>query len=550
MATLEIKSPNGQVRTVELTRSSYVLGRDAGCELAFSEDGGLSRQHFSISQATGPTSGGWVVTDLKSRNGTFVNGERLQVARTLERGDSIKASRLQITYREAAGSAVVFEKADSVPDPGRATVMVNLKDLLGAAGTGTHSTSGPQARQWSSPVQALLRAGRELVSGRPLPDLFRVILDMAIEASGAERGVLMTIEDGVLVEQVKSQGEFRISSMVRDRVIEHRESLLIHDVLGDSMLQNRQSIVLQNVHTLMAVPLQTEDRVIGLIYVDSRSLFRPFVPDDLNLLTVMANVAAIRIERQRLAQIEEAEEHHRMELEQAASIQRLSLPLKAPAIPGFGVEGISVPCFSVGGDYYDYFKLPDGRSMIVIGDVAGKGMPAALLVMSTQAHASALSLTGIATDPGAFVTQLNNAIIPRCPGDRFISFFAVLVDPASDEIVYCNAGHNPPLLIRTKGETERLGSNGPVLGIIPVEYSSGTARLGQGDQLLLYTDGITEAESPAEEEFEVPNLERVLRESAELTPGELLNTILCRVDEWTKGAPASDDRTMVTIRRN
>lgn len=547
MPILEVKMSSGQVRVFDLTLPSYVLGRDPNCDLRFPEEVGLSRQHLSFARK----GAAWTLTDLKSRNGTFIGADKItDEPRTLVDGDVIRASNLQITLKDPPSAGVVFEKVSSAPDPARATVVVNLRELLAATGVGELSGIRQAPKQWSSPVQALLRAGRELVAGRPLPELFRVILDMAIEASGAERGVLMTLEDGELVEQAKSKGEFRISSMVRDKVINDRESLLIHDAMGDEMLQHRQSIVLQNVHSLMAVPLQTEDRVIGLIYVDTRSILRPFLPDDLNLLTVMANVAAIRIERQRLGQIEEAEARHRVEMEQAASIQRLSLPVKAPQIPGFTVEGISVPCFSVGGDYYDYFRLEEDRTLIVIGDVAGKGMPAALLVMSTQAHASALAMTGKGEDPGQFVTQLNRAIIPRCPEDRFISFFSCLLEPVTGEVVFANAGHNPPLLLRAGGRTEKLGTTGPVMGVMPINYRTGSTRLEKGEILLLYTDGITEAESPAEEEFDIPNLERVLREAAHLSPVDLLARILQRVEEWTKGAPASDDRTMVVIRRN
>jgi sigma-B regulation protein RsbU (phosphoserine phosphatase) len=201
----------------------------------------------------------------------------------------------------------------------------------------------------------------------------------------------------------------------------------------------------------------------------------------------------------------------------------------------------------VGGDYYDYYPLADGRTMIVIGDVAGKGMPAALLVSSLQANASALALT--ASDLGKFVTQLNKVI--RCPSDRFVTFFACIVDAEKEELIFCNAGHNPPLLLKTDGTTEQLPTAGLMLGVFPtVQYKAGVTHFDPGDQLFLYTDGITEAESPEHEEFDVENLEKVLRANAGLKPAELLDQILDRVEQWTNGAPASDDRTMVLVRRN
>lgn len=541
MATLEIQPPGGPARKVELVENSYTIGRDSACKLAFPEDNELSRQHLSIERS----GYGWMLRDLNSRNGCYVNGDRVTVPRMLVRGDSIKAGKLRISYLEGERPSVVFEKNAGAQ---QATVVISLRDLLGETGQMAVPGAVAKPKQWTSPVQALLRAGRELVAGRPLPELFQVILDMAIEASGAERGVLMTLENGELVEQAKSEGEFRISSMVRDRVIQDRESLLIHDALGDALLQHRQSIVLQKVQTLMAVPLQTEDRVIGLIYVDARSLQRSFGPDDLNLLTVMANVAAIRIERVRLAQVERDEERHRMELEQAARIQRLSLPERAPEVPGYAIAGRSVPCFAVGGDYYDYYRLADGRVMILIGDVAGKGMPAALLVMSLQANASALAMG--ASGSAVFTGLLNHAIHPRCPRDRFVTFFVCILDPVSGEVEYCSAGHNPPLVVRADGAVERLERGGLVLGILKnVAYTARTVRLAAGDQLVLYTDGITEAESPAGEEFDLPYFEAFLQANTQLGAEALLDAILARVDGWTNGAPPSDDRTLVCVQR-
>ena len=152
-----------------------------------------------------------------------------------------------------------------------------------------------------------------------------------------------------------------------------------------------QSIVSQNVRTLMAVPLQTDTQVLGLIYIDLAHPFREFTIDDLNLLTVMANVAAIRIERERFAEIENARRRLANELEQAAEIQRQFLPREIPQIPGLELAGYNAPCRTVGGDYYDFVSYPDGQVAIVVGDVCGKGMPAALLMMTLQARFQVLA---------------------------------------------------------------------------------------------------------------------------------------------------------------
>src|SRR6185436_17104798 len=171
-----------------------------------------------------------------------------------------------------------------------------------------------------------------------------------------------------------------ISSTVRDRVIKERASLLVRDTALDEAFKARDSIVGQQIQSVIAVPLQTNDKVIGLINVDSRSFARPFTPDDLDLLTVLSNVAAIRIEHERLALVEIQEQLITRDLERAAAIQRGLLPREAPVVPGYDIAGHNLPCQTVGGDYFDFFPYADGRLGLVLGDVSGKGLPSAILM--------------------------------------------------------------------------------------------------------------------------------------------------------------------------
>ena len=165
----------------------------------------------------------------------------------------------------------------------------------------------------------------------------------------------------------------------------------MRDAQLDDAFKGRMSIVEQKVHTMMAAPLQTKDRIIGLIYVDSPFILREFTKDDLSLLTVMANVAAIRIENARLAEVEQAERIMARDLSQAAEIQGRMLPDKAPEVPGADLAGFNVACRTVGGDYYDFFTYPDGRVALALGDVSGKGMPASLMMMALHARVQVLA---------------------------------------------------------------------------------------------------------------------------------------------------------------
>ena len=175
----------------------------------------------------------------------------------------------------------------------------------------------------------------------------------------------MTVEDGELVVRANQGQGFRISTAVRDRVLNSGLSVLVRDTSIDDAFRERRSIVEQNIRTLMAVPLQTRDQIIGIIYVDSPSLLREFTKDDLNLLTVMANVAAIRIEQTRFAELEQARQLMARDLEQAAEIQQGFLPSVAPAVRGLDVAGHNAPCRTVGGDYYDFFPYGNSRIAMV-----------------------------------------------------------------------------------------------------------------------------------------------------------------------------------------
>jgi serine phosphatase RsbU (regulator of sigma subunit) len=538
---LAITSPDGKTRTIRLEGNTFSLGRSSANELCFPDDVGLSRQHMAL-ERDGPS---WKVRDLGSKNGTFLNGVRITDACRLNPGDRVIASRIVIVYDPEAADVnkTVFFEGAPTAGPSALTVSTTLEHLL----KGEQKEKSPFTPQWGSAVTALIRAGRELTERRSLPELFGVILDLSIEAVGARRGVLMTLEKDHLVVQ-SSRGEgFRISTAVRDRVLEAKTSLMVRDAQQDEALRQRFSIVEHSVRTLMAVPLQTDNNVIGLIYVDSPLFAREFTSDDLNLLTVMAHVAAMRIERDRLAEVEQAEKLMASELEQAAEIQRQFLPASAPAVPGLELAGYNAACRTVGGDYYDFLAYPDGRVGLVIGDVAGKGMPAALLMTSLQAKVQALAETHL--EPAIAVARLNRSLATTTPRNRFVTLFFSVTDPKTGDLVFCNAGHNPPLLIRAGGEIVRLEGGGPVLGILPaLTYTEHRNRMEPGDLLLLYSDGVTEACNPAGEEFE-DRLFELARRLRSRSAAEVVRAVHEAVADWIAGQPPADDVTVVVARR-
>ncbi len=549
MADLQILTPDGKRRTVPLAETRLTLGRAPTCDLSYPDDVGLSRQHLSIEFENGVH----YLTDLGSKNGTVHNGTRIHGRVPLTSGDRMMAGHLILSLgspRTPTSSTSVQRRQ---PDTG-ATVIFTEQNDASTAATVTSDLSliiqgketGKAAGTFDT-VSALIRAGNELSGQRPLPELFNFILQLAIESVGADRGVLFTLEgEKLLLQATKGEG-FVISNSVRDRVLNRKESILVRDTTSDDAFRESRSIIESNIRTLMAVPLQTRDCMVGLLYVDSPSRARQFSKDDLNLLTVMANVAAIRIEQSRYAEMEKAREVLERELDQAAAIQRQYLPTQAPEIPGLDLAGFNAPCRTVGGDYFGFFPYADGSVGLVLGDVSGKGMPASLMMMGLQARAEVL-LREQGPLSGA-VTRLNRLTAQHCPAGKFITLFLCCLNPQTGNLTYANAGHNPPVIVRADGSSEKLTQGGPVLGILPdITYDQFETTLHPGDVLAIYSDGITEAATPADEEFETENLIETLQAHKGDSAGNMIAAVNTALTKWTKGAPPADDITLILAR--
>jgi sigma-B regulation protein RsbU (phosphoserine phosphatase) len=548
---LLITTSDGSNTTVQLSGDRYLLGRSPQAELFFPQVPGLSRQHALLERDQDR----WVLSDVGSTNGTFLNGNRVTDKQKLRADDTITAGQLLLVYREAAvtsgglsAGTVMFKAAAPIAHDDGA-VRTNLQKALeiGNSRENTMPLDEPK-KQWLAPLVALLRAGKQLNEQRPLTELFQNILNLSIETTGAERGVLLTLENNQLVAQASRGENFRISTTVRDTVLRDKTSLLVLDTAQDVSFKEQQSIVMQQVRTLMAVPLQTDTEVIGLLYLDSRTGLRMWTAEDLNLLTIIANVAAMRVERERMAVVEAQQRLLAMELSQAAEIQRGFLPRSAPSLPGFDIAGHNAACRTVGGDYFDFLMLPDGRLAFLLGDVAGKGMPAALMMMNLQARAQVL--VEALREPGEFLTRLNRIITANCPQNRFITLFFAVLDPATGIMEYGNAGHNPPLILRQNGAMEFLPGGGPILGVMPtIQYQSYRAYLQGNEIFCVYSDGVTEACNGAGEEFGEERLGQSLARARNDSAAQLIDRVGEAVDQWTGGAPPSDDVTLVIVKR-
>ena len=548
MSALWITAKGANARSLQLRAQAVTLGRSTENGLTFPGDAVLSRRHLSIE----PENGLWFAVDLGSKNGTLLNGQPLTARTELHDGDILAAGGVTLTFSEEAATGelsrtVVFAPARDDEPTGSASVRMSLQQAVDAgelqSALATPSITGAPR------VQLLLEAGRELAGHRPLDELFARILELGLSAVGAERGLLMTLDGSDLhVRAARGEG-FRISTSVRDRVLHGRESLLVVDVSRDQALRASQTIVSSGVRSLIAVPLQTEDTVIGLLYIDASSFLRSFTPEDLTLVTVLANIAAVRIQHARFIEMVQAEKVLQHELRQAAEIQSGLFPRQSPTIPGYDIAGMSVPCHAVGGDYFDYVQLQGGRLGVLLGDVSGKGLSAALLLAGLQARVHLLAEQSSTADE--LMLKLNPRIAAAWPGNRFMTLCILTLDPSTGEFTYCNAGHNPPFLLRASGDVETLLVGGPVMGILKnAPYSAASGFLQPGDTILLYTDGASEAETPEGQDLGEDGVLQFLKAAGPKPSAELIRHIYAAVSAHLAGSPAADDCTLLAIRRS
>jgi sigma-B regulation protein RsbU (phosphoserine phosphatase) len=236
------------------------------------------------------------------------------------------------------------------------------------------------------------------------------------------------------------------------------------------------------------------------------------------------------------------------DLAQAADIHRRMLPEQAPKVAGLDLAGYNSACRTVGGDYFDFFTYADGRVALLLADVSGKGMPAALMMTRLQAHVQ--SLLDEPDDLGATMARINQLTCDRCPANRFITLFLCRLDPATGEVVFANAGHNPPVLVRASGEAQLVEGGGPVLGILPAaRYSEMRLHLDDGDMLVLYSDFVTEAGNPDYDEFGEERLRGILQKHRAKPAAAIVEAVTNALAEFTAGAPQADDITLVVARR-
>jgi serine phosphatase RsbU (regulator of sigma subunit)/pSer/pThr/pTyr-binding forkhead associated (FHA) protein len=528
-----VYQPGLSPQQLTLPVENITLGRASDCTIPI-KDRFLSRRHAEILNERGT----WYVRDCGSVNGTTLNGVKLIETSLLHPGDRIGLG----------DSEVVFHSDET-------TSQFIAVDTDSHATNLAISVDGDEKERSNEKTQILSTLALEFLADRPMAELFDFILDRVVFLLRPTRAAIALLgDDRVSFANVKlrrldatESNDLAISRTLLREVVDGRKVVSYFDTEQNDKFARAQSIIAQRIRSAVCAPLLVADAVLGVLYIDYTSARGVVAEDDVRLLAQIARFAAVTLERTRLREEAFAKAKIDEELRTAYTIQRRLLPDALPEIAGYRFAGANRPCKTVSGDYYDVVVRPDGRIYFVIADVSGKGITAAL-VMSSVATAFAI-FTRHDPTPADLLRDINETLAPKTSPSKFVTMVAGVLDPATGIVSFANAGHVSPLLVSKNG-VEAMHSTDIVVGILPnAQYRNQSLTLAAGDSLVLFTDGVTEAENIAEEQLGLDPVCEMLRTMHGSDAGAILDTIDTHVHEFIGEVPAGDDVTMLAMTR-
>lgn len=481
-----------------------VLGRHPNCDIVL-EVGAVSREHAQLIRS----GDNYFLEDLKSRNGTFLNNEAVDGRRKLHEKDQIRICDLVFMFH-LGSPEVTIDRPENLEQGAAVGAMLVDDESLGTKSTITSKIDFSTGRtglllkvnaetKLKAVLEILQALGRAIALDEVLPKILDGLFTVFIQA---DRGfvVLKDKDTGKLIpratkhRRADDEEQIRISRTIINKVMQDKEAILSDDATSDF---GTQSIVDYQIHSMMCVPLMSTDgEVLGALQIDTHDLLHRFGEDDLELLASVAIQAAIAVENAQLHEVAVREAAIKRDLDLASKVQRGFLPDKAPDVPDYEFFHYYFPARTVGGDFFDYVCLPDGRVAIVLADVSGKGISAALLVAKLSSEIR-LCLLSQPTPEGA-MARLNTIFCDARWEDRFVTVVMMVLHPRAHEVCIVNAGHMAPLLRHADGTVEPIAQelSGLPIGVADgMEFEPYTINMAIGDSLFAYTDGIPDAEN-------------------------------------------------------
>jgi serine phosphatase RsbU (regulator of sigma subunit) len=556
VAVLAFQNGSRSGEQLVLDHGRLIIGRHPDCEIVL-DIASVSRQHAALTV----TADGVTIEDLRSRNGTIVNDVRIASPRPLEDGDVVSICGQRLVFDADAGSqrSVTIDAIDAGFDDDGEAELEPASDAVIMSQVAMPRLSGDDelGRHTEAKLRAVLGLNRAIGGSLSLDEVLPRMLDGLLEVfPQADRGFVLLAQPPTGKLKLRARrmkrtddGPVRLSRTLIDRVAASRQAILSADAATDSRFHSTASVMVGCIRSVMAVPVTGGDgRLLGVLQVDSRDLRGGFSEADLDVLAGIAGHAAQAIE-QAIAHEERVErEQLARDLELAHRVQQGLLPSRPPDVPGYEIFDFYEPARLVGGDFFSYVPLPGGRMAVVLADVSGKGVAAALLMAAVSADIRYC----LASEPdlARAVSLVNESFLRGGWDDRFATLVVAVLDPSRHAVEICNAGHLPVFLRDSRGVRQVADD----LGGLPLgmhaghEFHSCTVDLPPGSAFVVCTDGVTEAMDHADTCYGLEQLEAVMAKSA-ASANDIGRRILADVERHVAGAAVADDICLVCVRR-
>ncbi|MFQ5411357.1 MAG: SpoIIE family protein phosphatase [Phycisphaerae bacterium] len=536
MAHLLVHYPNGRTTKFPIKQPEMLVGRDASCDIIL-DDGITSRHHAKVLH---DNEGRYWIHDLKSKNGINLNNQPVTSAR-LSQGDRIEIGGCSLTL--------------FIEDRNRPTIVMHDTDTIHRPGVTSAWRPDQKIELTKKRLEILYKINERLTGRLDRDNLLNELLDICIEQFRFERAGVALWKGQPHPPQwiylrnllADSSGEIRISRSVVDDTLHKGERILIQDT-SKAEIDPTASMVSNHILSAICVPMGYLQEVRGVIYGDRVTTAGGYTREDLDFCAALGRLGAMGLSNIQLVEEMHRRQRFESELELAREIQAHLFPSEPLIQNGLTINALNDPGLQVSGDYYDYFPRDDGLVALIIADVAGKGAPAALLMANLQAAVRVLLKDE--TDLISTARRLNHLICDNVSDSRFITAIFGLIDPVARRFTYVNAGHNWPYVIRGREETVRIELDPKFpLGIIrDANYTTGVIDLpDHPSTLLLYTDGVPDAENERGEQFQDNRLVSTLEANLTRSPAELVPNIRRSIKQFTRNHTQTDDITLIAV---
>ena len=546
----------------ELRGERHIMGRHPDCQIVI-DVGAVSRNHCQIIRE----GNNFLLEDLGSRNGTFVNDEpgKVEGRRQLKIGDQVRVCETSFTFQsdqpasllrpaptqrmvDGAGLGTLLIDDDGQPT---STIMSKL-DVSSSSRGGMHVSTSPEVKL-AALIEITRNLGRALALDEVLPNVLKSLFRIFVQAG---RGfIVLQTPDGQLIprwvrlRREDADDSLRISRTIVRKVMESKEAILSADAASDERFEMSQSIADFRIRSMMCAPLiDNEGNAMGVLQIDTVDQRQRFQAEDLELLVTTASQAAVAIQNAQLYESALKQRETERDMQLANDVQRGFLPERKPDLPGYEFFDYYQPMEQIGGDYYDYIPLPNNRLAVIVADVVGHGVAAALLMAKLSAEARIALFSE--PNPAAAITRLNERLT-AINIQRFVTFIVVVLDPSQHTATVVNAGHMAPLLRRRDGTVEEPGADiaGLPLGISDaIGYEQVTVTIEPGESMTLYTDGLNESIDIKGVFYTIDRMRKHVSDST-AGPCVIGKTLVDDVRHFLGRAPQNDDMCLVCFGR-